>query len=111
MSFSGLRQLLGLPINILQTVPLLGLETRLVAVDPNRGPKPELSVTMRFLPWWTDFTGRKIQMKTLTILAATLATPAFAHAESAAGHVPHVAYLAVVIGLGVALAVRNAVKG
>ena len=50
-------------------------------------------------------------MKTLVILAATLATPALAHPAGAAGHTPHVAYLVAVIGLGIALAVRNAIKG
>ena len=50
-------------------------------------------------------------MKTLTILAATLATPALAHSAAGGTHIPHIAYLVVVIGLGVALAVRNAIKG
>jgi len=50
-------------------------------------------------------------MKTLTILAATLATPALAHPGGIAGHTPHVAYIIVVVGLGIALAVRNAIKG
>lgn len=50
-------------------------------------------------------------MKTLAIIVATLATPALAHPAGAAGHMPHWAYLTVVIGLGVALAVRNAIKG
>ena len=50
-------------------------------------------------------------MKTLAIFATTLATPALAHSAVGGVHIPHVAYLAVVIGLGVALAVRNAFKG
>lgn len=50
-------------------------------------------------------------MKTLTLLAATLATPALAHSATGGVHIPHVAYLVVVIALGVALAVRNAFKG
>ena len=50
-------------------------------------------------------------MKSLIIAATTLATPAFAHPAGVAGHTPHAAYLAIVIGLGVALAVYNAIKG
>ena len=111
MSFSDLRQRLPSPINTPQTVPREGLKTRLVEVDPNRGPKPKLSVTMRFLPWWTEVTGRKKQMKSLTIFAALMASPALAHSGTAVGHVPHVAYLVAVLALGVALAARNALKG
>ena len=50
-------------------------------------------------------------MKTLVTLSALVATPALAHPASAAGHMPHWAYVAVVVSLGVALAVRNALKG
>ncbi len=50
-------------------------------------------------------------MKFLTLIAATLASPALAHPAGIAGHVPHAAYLAIVIGLGIALAIRNAIKG
>jgi len=85
----------------------LGLEARLVRADPNRGLKPELSMTKRFL----RSLRRKNTVKTLAIFATTLATPVLAHPAGAAGHLPHWAYLAAVISFGVALAVRNAIKG
>ena len=65
---------------------------------------------MRFLPWWTDETGRKNKMKFLIALAALTATPAFAHSAAGATHIPHSAYL-IAVGAGVfALAAYNAVK-
>ena len=49
-------------------------------------------------------------MKKLAFFAATLATPALAHPAGEAGHMPHAAYLAAAVAVGVALAVYNARK-
>lgn len=50
-------------------------------------------------------------MKTLAFFAASLATPALAHPGTNGVHMPHWTYIAVVVALGIALAVRNARKG
>ena len=49
-------------------------------------------------------------MKKLAFFAATLASPALAHPAGAAGHMPHTAYLAAAIAVGLALAIYNARK-
>jgi len=49
-------------------------------------------------------------MKYLAIIATTLATPALAHPATAAGHLPHTAYLVAAIVVGLALAIYNARK-
>ncbi len=50
-------------------------------------------------------------MKKLAFFAVALATPAAAHPAGAFGHLPHWSVLTVILGIGLTMAVYNAVKG